>query len=229
MLRPGGLAAFSEPGPFHSVAPMSQYEMRNYGVLENDLIIEDVWAWAQEAGFAELKLCLLDPAPAWVDMETHDAIEAGHQAEVIMGPTRASISNRRMFWLRREGTEVPDSREAADLVGDLTMKDIEVERGDGLTVITATCRVRNPGPRVWLPSDAEFGPVRIEVRLHLGDHTVRDLTRVPIPGQGLAAGGAGGVPGAGRGPGPAGRGRDRRVRPRQRARGLVQRQRLVGR
>jgi hypothetical protein len=189
VLRPGGIAAFSEPGPRHSVRPQSQYEMRNYGILENDVVIEDVWAWARGAGFVELRLCLLDSAPPWVDIQTFQDVVAGREhPDVFSVPTRAAIDDRRMFRLRREGVELPDSREAAGLVGDITVEDVEISDSGSVIVVGGTCRVHNPGPRVWLPSDADFGPVLIGVRLHLGDHTVRDFKRISLPGQGVQPG-----------------------------------------
>jgi ubiquinone/menaquinone biosynthesis C-methylase UbiE len=47
VLVPGGRIAFHEPGPHHSKIPVSQYEMRHHGVIENDIVVEDIWAQAQ--------------------------------------------------------------------------------------------------------------------------------------------------------------------------------------
>ena len=189
VLRPGGIAAFSEPNDRHSVTPQSQYEMRNYGIIENDIIIEDVWKWAEKAGFVEMRLCLLDSAPQWVDVDTfNDVIADREPEEVFSAPTRAGISYRRMFWLQREGTEIADSREAKGLVAELSMTDVEIDTSGPVTVVSGTCSVRNPGPRAWLASDAEFGPVSLGVRVHLADQTVRDLSRIPLPGNGIAPG-----------------------------------------
>lgn len=189
VLRPGGIAAFSEPGPRHSVQPQSQYEMRNYGILENDVVMEDVWAWARECGFAELRLCLLDSDPPWVDISTFNDVVAGREPrDVFSVPTRAAIGNRRLFWLRREGAEVRDSREAEGLIGELTAEDIAISDSGSNTFVVGSFRVHNPGPRVWLPSDATFGPVLLGVRLHLGDHTTRDFARVALPGRGVQPG-----------------------------------------
>ncbi|PXY31913.1 hypothetical protein BAY60_06185 [Prauserella muralis] len=190
VLRPGGLAAFSEPGDRHSIQPQSQYEMRNFAVIENDVVIEDVWEWAQAAGFAELRLCLFESAPRWVDLATFHDVIAGREAETdFAGPARAAIADRRMFWLRREGAEAPDSREAEGLVAHLAMDDVRISTTDTAgTLIEGTCRVHNPGPRAWLPSGAPFGPVLLGVRVHLADQTSRDLARVPLPGNGVAAG-----------------------------------------
>jgi SAM-dependent methyltransferase len=43
VLRPGGIAGFSEPGPHHSKGSRSQYEMKNYTALERDVVMKDVW------------------------------------------------------------------------------------------------------------------------------------------------------------------------------------------
>ena len=58
VLRPGGMAGFSEPGPHHSQTEQSQAEMRNFKVLENDLVVEDLERYALAAGFTK----------AWVEL-----------------------------------------------------------------------------------------------------------------------------------------------------------------
>jgi SAM-dependent methyltransferase len=68
VLRPGGRAGFAEPGPRHSVDPQSQHEMRRYKVPERDIVLEDLWVTARDAGFAELRVAIVDPAPQWVSL-----------------------------------------------------------------------------------------------------------------------------------------------------------------
>jgi len=77
VLRPGGVAGFSEPGPHHSRDAQSQHEMRRYGVPEFDLVLEEVWGHATAAGFAELSVAIFDPAPQWVGIEQFTAFLAG--------------------------------------------------------------------------------------------------------------------------------------------------------
>lgn len=50
MLKPGGIAGFSESGRNHSQTPTSQKEMAEYDLLENDLVLEDVVALAYQVG-----------------------------------------------------------------------------------------------------------------------------------------------------------------------------------
>lgn len=69
VLRPGGVAGFSEPGPHHSRDEQSQHEMRRYGVPEFDLVLEDVWAWASVSGFDRLQVAIFTPGPQWASMD----------------------------------------------------------------------------------------------------------------------------------------------------------------
>jgi len=58
VLDDGGIAAFSEPGPMHSRTAESQREMQRHKVIENDVVIEDIWAAAQAAGFTDIHFSL---------------------------------------------------------------------------------------------------------------------------------------------------------------------------
>jgi glycosyltransferase involved in cell wall biosynthesis/SAM-dependent methyltransferase len=53
ILKPGGIAGFSEPGPDHSKTPQAQYEMRTNRVIENDIDVREILTIAKEAGFTE--------------------------------------------------------------------------------------------------------------------------------------------------------------------------------
>jgi SAM-dependent methyltransferase len=56
ILKPGGIAGFSEPARYHSRTAMSQHEMRTHDVLENDMLLEKIWAHAEAVGFTKLTL-----------------------------------------------------------------------------------------------------------------------------------------------------------------------------
>jgi SAM-dependent methyltransferase len=54
VLKPGGVAGLSEPGPNHSRTPQAQAEMRDFVVVENDVDIDAIWAVGREAGFSNI-------------------------------------------------------------------------------------------------------------------------------------------------------------------------------
>lgn len=67
ILRKGGMAVFNEPG-YHSKHPQSQQEMRKYGVIENDIIVEDIDGIAKAIGFATTRLAYFSPMPIVLDI-----------------------------------------------------------------------------------------------------------------------------------------------------------------
>jgi SAM-dependent methyltransferase len=120
VLRPGGLAGFSEPGPNHSKDAQSQHEMRRYGVPERDLVLEDVWTWAREAGFDYLSVAIFAPSPQWVPLEVFEAFLASKSPPAPAPPpdttvgapgaptVAARIGNRAVHAFRPRGHAVLD-------------------------------------------------------------------------------------------------------------------------
>jgi len=61
ILRPGGIAAMSEPGRGHGTAAHSVEEAAEFGVLENELVLEDLAALARDCGFAGVNVLIQSP------------------------------------------------------------------------------------------------------------------------------------------------------------------------
>jgi SAM-dependent methyltransferase len=59
VLKPGGIAGFCEPGREHSRSAPSQYGMAHYGVLENDIVLDDIAEIATRIGFGDMRLKLV--------------------------------------------------------------------------------------------------------------------------------------------------------------------------
>lgn len=56
VLRPDGFAVFCEPGLGHSEHPTSKIAMRDFGVLEQDIVISDFMELCAQAGFVDVQL-----------------------------------------------------------------------------------------------------------------------------------------------------------------------------
>lgn len=56
VLAPDGVVFFSEPGVGHASHPTSVAAARNYGVLENEILIDEFMGACLEAGFADVQL-----------------------------------------------------------------------------------------------------------------------------------------------------------------------------
>ena len=180
ILKPGGMATFSEPGPEHSLSGPSQFAMRHWGVLENDVELDALWPTAAAAGFERLDVCLHDPYPEWVDPATFDAVLRGDVDSTVQAdPSRKSMKDRRLFRFVKPGSTQADSRVASGLAGTMAASDMSVRREDGRILIDASISVENTGTRTWLPADAGFGGVTLGIRSHVDDAT-SDLFHAPI-------------------------------------------------
>jgi SAM-dependent methyltransferase len=183
VLRPGGIAGFSEPGSWHSRSPQAQYEMRHYNVIENDIVIDDIERWALDAGFSRLELAVFDSQSYrlnWKDYQ--NLIAGGIAAEQYVDVVRQAAADRRAFFLYKAGTSVPDSRERRGLNGAVRVT-LETAGATAGSDLRGEMTVVNTGANVWLPSDAPLGPVLVGVHLLARDGTpiARDFGRVHLP------------------------------------------------
>jgi 2-polyprenyl-3-methyl-5-hydroxy-6-metoxy-1,4-benzoquinol methylase len=166
ILAPGGIAAFSEPGPRHSRSTMSQFEMRTSGVVENDVDVHGLWRVARECGFARMRIAIFNGTPLYASLsEFEEFLAGGEMAERWLTGTRLYQRDVRKFFLRKAGDEVADSRSIDGLACAI---DVRAPTAAGVagksTSIDVT--VRNNGVVRWLPADAEYGGVRLGVHVY---------------------------------------------------------------
>ena len=229
VLKPGGVAGFQEPGPNHSKTAQAQYEMRNFTVVENDIVMRDIEGWAKEAGFTDLELAVFTTESFRLPIDGYeDFLAHGETVDRWYEHACRFVANRRIFFLSKGPKAAADSREQSWLTAAL-----HVDVDDPAPAPGGTVRGRavadNNGQALWLPSDAPVGPVRLGV--HLYDDAGRlinlDYARVPLPADaarcraGRIGGAALRVPGTGGGPLRVG------VRPRGRRRVLVRDERFA--
>jgi SAM-dependent methyltransferase len=77
VLRPGGIAAFHEPGPEHSRTPQAQFEMAHFDVIENDIDVWHIWKLAQQSGFKDIRIALPQQISPLIDIYTFQRIADG--------------------------------------------------------------------------------------------------------------------------------------------------------
>jgi SAM-dependent methyltransferase len=183
VLRPGGVAGFSEPGAGHSRTAQAQYEMRNYTVVENDIVIEDIERWSLEAGFDRLELAIVDPRPHRLSWREYiDLINGGPAAERYIDTVREAAFSRRLFFLHKAGETPPDSRQRRGLAGAVRVV-LDGTRAAPGGVFRGEATVENTGANIWLPSDAPLGPVLLGIHLCTPDGQLinRDFGRIRLP------------------------------------------------
>lgn len=197
VLKPGGIAGFAEPGRQHSGAPDAQLEMRLHGVLENDVLLEDIWAWAQAAGFTDIKVKLALPPSTELGYEDYLAIANGRR-KLVRQPRRTwsilkrhlerleAVTQRTVFTLHKGPAPPPDSRmsfaalggspylpNARDLSHEMRTDEVRYTARSGEPV-RGRVRVRNTGTVRWLHTNLdEFAVVKLGGHLH--DEAMNEL------------------------------------------------------
>jgi 2-polyprenyl-3-methyl-5-hydroxy-6-metoxy-1,4-benzoquinol methylase len=166
VLRPGGIAAFVEPGPHHSETALSQFEMRTYGVVESDIDITTICQWARAAGLAQLRLLVSHQAPFYVSpSEYDDFLAGGAVCERWVSSTRLYLRGVRNFLLCKEGTQRIDSRSIAHLACGIQpdARHVVIHSGEQISLEVT---VRNTGRAVWLASETSRGGVWLGAHLY---------------------------------------------------------------
>jgi ubiquinone/menaquinone biosynthesis C-methylase UbiE len=215
VLKPGGIVGFSEPGRWHSRDPDAQLEMQLHGVLENDMILEDIWAWAHAAGFTDM---VIKPALSpMVDLtlDEYMTIARGRRqlyrrpreswAVIKRHLDQLSLITLRSDFMLHKGRVEPDSRmsfaalggppylpNARDLSHEMKIDQtrLSVRTGEQVRV---RVEVRNTGSIRWLHTNIiDFAIVKVGAHLRdaEGRDLVYDLLRAHLPYDVSPGGGA---------------------------------------
>jgi SAM-dependent methyltransferase len=185
VLRPGGRAAFHEPGPAHSQIPVAQYEMRHHGVIENDIVVEEISRTAEAIGFTPATMVLAAPRALTVPINAYNRVVAGQgtldEAAAIVRNLMVGADNLRIFFFDKAGAPA-DSRHGTGLCGDAHVTITRVD-ADG---VCGLARVTNTGSTRWRGSGTERGDVSLGVkRLGAGGP---DYGRIWLSGNGVQPG-----------------------------------------
>lgn len=167
VLKTGGIAGFCEPGPFHSQTAQSQYEMNNYRVLENDIVIPEIFKIAKECGFTDIELKLLSdmnvPITQHQDLISKN-ISPEHSANIIENISR-SMANKSVFFLKK-GPTVFDSRNYIGLSHSIALEKNIYHTTVG-NYLEIPLRIENAGFAQWLNKNiSDIGVVKIGTHLY---------------------------------------------------------------
>lgn len=192
ILKPGGIAGFSEPGPAHSTNSQAQMEMKNYGVLENDIDLPAIFGLAQEAGFSNVSCKLLNSMTLSLEeycmllddprLEGAKANDSKNLEHAIITNIRRTMVEKTIFFLHK-GELALDSRGSAGLSHCLRIDKTPVESplGEQLSVdVTIT----NTGIARWLRNNVRgIGIVKLGTHLYDANGYLLELdfSRHPFP------------------------------------------------
>ena len=175
VLRDGGIIGMREPGRYHAGAEKSVAEGREFGVLENDIVVEEIERLGRRCGLNRTTI-----VPLTID----DSIEVA--ASELGGFMQAR--NLRALWaplctalvetnfiLMYKGERPRDTRRPGLLDARIVLQ----AEGDHLRVQAGqtallTLKIQNAGDTLWLADTAgRPGWTRLGIRLHTADLAAR--------------------------------------------------------
>jgi SAM-dependent methyltransferase len=183
VLKPGGRAVFSEPGEEHSKNPESILAMEQYGALEKDVVLSEIYDLAKAVGFRRMLLKpYVRPEMVELDYEEFDRFGAGEKVSgaFLSAPEIAYfVKGQPTFCLEKGGTRLLTSASASAemLRAKIVIKECpnRVRQGGSLRVV-ALCE--NVGQPLWLGKPRPFGGyVSFGVKLLTIDGRVLDDSR----------------------------------------------------
>jgi SAM-dependent methyltransferase len=184
----GGLAAFAEPGEEHSQSPQAKHEAEQFGVLENDVNLREVWREAGAAGFGTMKIAaLIDAHGMLLDLDRflayRDRGSDGFPHELNRGLLRGG----QVFFLYKGAFRL-DSAAPGRLVAELNLRSPLQSSTDSGGRLTFAVDCRNTSETIWKAKPHPRGGY-VQLGAHLsrvdatGTRTMLnyDFLRVPLP------------------------------------------------
>jgi SAM-dependent methyltransferase len=172
VLRPDGAVAMSEPGCGHGAAAHSLSEAES-GVLENELVLEDVAALAEDVGFRETTVLVASPLVRHEIAARDLGAFMGGRRFVAYWKALCSALEQHHYIVLHKGSPEPTTRRPARLSAR-----IDILRGERVLSVPVGTRAR-VGVRITNTSDTQWlaGQEAGSGWTRLGAHLYRD--RVP--------------------------------------------------
>jgi ubiquinone/menaquinone biosynthesis C-methylase UbiE/glycosyltransferase involved in cell wall biosynthesis len=163
ILRSGGRAVFSEPGAEHSKHPESISMMREFGVLERNVILSEISQLAKAVGFRRMILKpYVSPEHVELDYEEFTSFKEGTRVSTpyLTSQEIADFIERYhpLFYLEKGGKRALTSANAAPelLRARIVIRKCATRARKGESVkVVALCE--NTGDSLWLSKPRPFG------------------------------------------------------------------------
>ena len=170
VLKPGGVVAMCEPGKGHGTSELSKLEMEEWGVLENDIFVEELGALAVSCGFTRVSVVPIN-LPLSVEIPT-DRLRGFLQGRELRHywSQWAQAFQDINYILLYKGEYVPTTRnpQTARATIEPVPDHVEVSAGDETDL---TVRLTNTGDTRWLTDiPDQAGWTRLGGHLHTGEH-----------------------------------------------------------
>jgi SAM-dependent methyltransferase len=161
VLRPGGRVVFSEPGTAHAVQPLSQFRMREEGILEKSVSLPLMRRLAMEAGFSRMRVVPLRSSSAYAFEYAGDAEDGLALRRIWYETLEHAPAEHARFVLQKGGDPPADTLLPPDqLTGRLRaliVLDTVCAKARAGQSFTDRLRIRNTGTVTWKAQGRRFG------------------------------------------------------------------------
>lgn len=182
ILKPNGLAVFSEPGPRHSLGAQSQQEMRNFKVIENDIVIEDIWRCAKKIGFKDIRFSIFSDSPIISNYVDYDYFQKFGLTSGQINFQKSNIENHHLnltlFSLVKGFDDRKISKSRVGLLAEISMISISLHTNSSLRAVFL---IKNTSNSTWLKSGNDLGCVNLGVHLFAANGVLLDLDYFRYP------------------------------------------------
>jgi SAM-dependent methyltransferase len=170
ILKADGIVAMSEPGRGHSTSPPSVAETASTGVLEQELVIEEIAEWAIAAGFAAARVVADSQTPlAEIDVRQLRSFMGGRGFARYWRNLCAELDGHH-YILLFAGDPSPTTAQPKRLQAVITSAAGAVTTPPGRSA-RLTVDLYNAGDTRWLHTEGRPGWTRLGGHLHRNDRS----------------------------------------------------------
>jgi ubiquinone/menaquinone biosynthesis C-methylase UbiE len=187
VLRPGGRAAFSEPGTAHADAEHSRFRMREETVLEKSVALPAVYTLARHAGFTRMRVLPLRGGETYVFDYSASEADTNPLVQMWEDTLKHVQKEHARFVLYKGGDRPADTLlPAAQLTGRLRAGISLVETQPRVAAgepFADRVRVTNTGTVTWKARGRRFGgqtTLGVKICNEHGEVLREDLGRTPL-------------------------------------------------
>lgn len=189
VLKPGGRAAFSEPGTAHAGQALSHFRMREESVLEKNVSLPLIRRLAMDAGFTRMRVVPLRSSAAYAFEYAASAADGATLEQMWNETVRLSPGEHARFVLHKGDAPPPDTCLPADRLAGRLQANIVLDavspRVPAGAAFIDRLRVTNAGSAIWKARGRRFGgqvTCGLKICDARGEVIREDLGRTPLAG-----------------------------------------------
>ena len=149
--------------------------MKNFAVVENDLVLTEVWDWARAAGFTSLELAVFSTEPYLLSLQQFDdLIAGGAELDAYGDKLRGYLMGHQTFFLHKGSADGSDSRGRLQLKAKIAIR-LEQHAVAANESLRGHATMTNVGQATWLPGATKVGGVNLGVHLRTSDGKPLDV------------------------------------------------------